>query len=193
MSCSTCVDSTFCLTCAPSYYWPASNTHYSMCMPCGFGCSICTSPVLCSQCKSGFRLSGTACVACGSLCLNCTATACIGCTVGSTAINGTCYACNNTVYGGSVGCNACSTHNNLTIHCNPNNCSAPYLYNSTSFKCIPCSAQFANSVLCTSAYPLQCQDDYHLTLTKRYYLVNNKCVLNINSCKSMLNSNGLCL
>jgi hypothetical protein len=192
ISCSTCIDSTFCVTCAPSYYLPATNTNYALCMPCSNGCKTCTSPTLCTQCTIGYRLANSSCTVCNNNCNNCTATLCTNCTVGYALINGSCYNCNNTIYGGSIGCLSCYTFNNVTIKCNVNNCTTGYYYNATTSKCVACNLLYANSILCTPNHALQCKDDYSAVLTSRYYLVNGQCVPNANLCKTMRDSSGLC-
>lgn len=89
-----------------------------------------------------------------------------------------------------MGCLSCFTNATTSlIKCT--NCLSGYFLTYLN-TCVSCSSIFSNSILCTSNQPLQCANDSHPTLNKRYYLVNNQCIANTNQCKIMKNTQGHC-
>lgn len=140
------------------------------------------------MCSQGFRLSVSTCIACSANCLQCSNTACTTCATGYGLVSGSCYACTNPTYGGTPGCLACSVVTSV-IKCSQ--CSDGFFLSGVG-TCTSCSAAFPNSLYCTSTRPLQCLNDYSPVLASRYYLINNLCVANVNKCKVMSNSQGLC-
>lgn len=128
------------------------------------------------------------CMACGVNCVQCTASGCSACAAGSALIAKVCFLCTDGTKGGSVGCTECQTVSNL-ISCTT---AALTYYINSNGQSLPCSTTFPNSLYCTSAGPLQCLHDYDPTLTNRNHLINNQCISNINSCKSIKNTAGDC-
>lgn len=185
LSCGTCVDQNYCLTCKTGYY-NATTGDYPLCLACPNGCSVCTSGTSCQGCGSGWRLSGSSCLACTANCLTCTATDCSACSPGYTVISSLCYACTDTTKGGTAGCTSCKTTSN-TITCL--SCSSSYYLNSNTVACVACTTTFPNSLTCTSSGPTQCLNDYVMPISSRYHLVGTSCIANTRNCK-MMNSNG---
>lgn len=189
-SCATCTDSTFCTTCTTGYQ-NSTNGNYGNCISCPLGCSTCsTSGVTtsCSVCSTGYRLSGSTCVACAANCLQCTASACTNCATGFGLVGGSCYSCTTALYGGTAGCQVCSVSGG-TIACSK--CADSY-YLTISNNCATCTSRFPNSILCTNSVALQCQNDYAVNLASRYYLISNQCIANTKRCKVMKNTIGDC-
>jgi hypothetical protein len=184
-SCRTCKDNTLCTSCKEGYF-NSTNMHFSYCQTCSTGCKACTSGTSCQSCNPGYLLGSGACTVCGSDCVTCTSlTVCTQCSITSTLIAGICYLCTDPAKSGSAGCQACQTVGNLTS-CTKTAVSY-YLNNGQS---VPCPTAFANSLYCNSTGPIQCQNDYHSTLTSRYHLVSGQCVANSKSCKMMKNTAG---
>ena len=105
-SCETCTDDTFCSTCAVGYF-NGTDGHFGLCDACSAGCSVCTDSSTCTTCSTGYKISGSACVTCGSNCASCSTTNCLQCDSGYTLIGGNCYACTDAGQGGTSGCLTC--------------------------------------------------------------------------------------
>ena len=104
-SCSTCSDSTNCLTCANGYYWGVSNG--GLCTNCPSGCSTCDSLGQCNSCLANYYLFGAHCLSCPSNCNYCTdGSTCTSCSNGILVSN-LCILCTDSTYGGTTGCVSC--------------------------------------------------------------------------------------
>lgn len=129
-SCSTCVALHNCLTCNAGYYWPLAD--YGLCAACPPGCNLCTlstntptytsynnvysNNLVCSSCLDGYYLYNNHCLPCAANCLTCIdGSTCTACT-SAILISSLCILCNDTSYGGSLGCLTCTT-NKYFIQC----------------------------------------------------------------------------
>jgi len=188
LSCSTCLDSSLCLTCMSGYY-NSSNVNNALCQSCMAGCSSCNTLATCLSCGLGYRLTSPTCTACSANCLTCTGSGCTGCNQLSGLILGVCYLCTDGTHQGSAGCQTCTSSPSRII-CT--SCGNGYFLNSNNQQCVACTSIFANSILCNSTNVIQCSNDNSNTISSRYYLVSNTCILNINNCKDMLDLTGKC-
>lgn len=153
------------------------------------GCTSCTTSATCLSCGSGYRLTSPTCTACASYCLSCTVSACTSCNQLSGLISGVCYLCTDTMHQGSAGCLKCNSSSTRII-CT--SCDNGYYLSASTQQCVPCTNTFSNAALCNATNIIQCSSDNSSTISSRYYLVNNSCVLNVNNCKDMLDSTGKC-
>jgi len=144
-----------CLSVCPNGYY----SNGAVCNACPHGCSVCSSSTLCSNCTSGYVLTGglcyetcpaatfqsanlvenvKICLSCSSNCLNCTS---------------------------AYNCSACQTNYHLQDGLCTRNCSNFY-YLSPNAGCLRCSA---NCLKCTNAsYCLQCFSSF---------MYNHACIL----------------
>lgn len=186
-SCMTCHDSSLCLTCKTGYY-NGTDQNNALCQACPATCATCTSAASCQSCLSGNRLDGSTCIACPSNCATCSAGGCLSCDSGYSLISAACPACTDVGNGGSAGCLTCESVIN-SIKCK--SCADGY-YLTPSATCALCTSKYPNSALCTNDALIQCQDDFHNTLSSRYYKIGNQCIANTNNCKTMVDQTGTC-
>ena len=124
LTCSACLDgyyliNTQCLSCSQSTPLTISGLSYSGIT----GCAICNAPTsdvipTCSQCGSGYLISGNSCTACPSGCAICSSNIiCTTCSVGFTLLaNGLCSSC--LYLGQSIsGCGVCDSSNTKCLAC----------------------------------------------------------------------------
>ena len=125
LNCSSCLDgyyliNTQCLSCSQSIPLTISGLSYSGIT----GCAICNAPTsgaiipTCTQCSSGYLISGNSCIACPSGCAICSSsTTCTVCSLGFTLLtNGLCSSC---LYQGQSisGCGVCDISNTTCLGC----------------------------------------------------------------------------
>jgi len=97
--------------------------------------------------------------------------------------------CTDATYGGSVGCSSCIASNNF-ITCNQ--CADTYFLD-TNGVCQSCASFISGALRCRDKNtPTQCLNDYHATLTNRYYLVGITCIANTKSCRKISDIYGNC-
>ncbi|EAR96681.1 leishmanolysin family protein (macronuclear) [Tetrahymena thermophila SB210] len=165
-----------CVTSCPSGTYPDEPS--KSCLPCSNGCQTCTSPTTCSQCKTGFQLSGQMCTSifqCTIPCASCSSdpkycTSCINglfLTSQNTCVsscpagyfqnnqNMTCDPC-------STGCSQCSDANTCTL------CDISIGYRIQGNACTLCVSPCAT---CSYSNPNSC-----FSCENKMYLVNNQCV-----------------
>lgn len=186
-SCATCTDSTNCLTCSNGYYWGVSNG--GLCTSCPSGCATCDVSQNCYSCLAYYYLFQKHCLSCPVNCNSCTdGSTCTTCSVGILVSN-LCILCTDLTYGGSVGCTTCLDSNNF-IKCTQ--CQQTYFLDASGV-CQSCSAFIPGAYMCQNANtPTQCQNDYSITLSSRYYLVGITCIQNVKNCRKISDIYGNC-
>lgn len=186
-SCKTCTDSINCISCANGYYWGLSNL--GLCTSCPTGCNTCDATGNCTSCLSAFYFYQDHCLNCPTNCSVCSdGSTCLTCNVGILVSN-LCIVCEDSTYGGSVGCTSCYESNNFIV------CSscADLYYLDPNGICKSCATYISGAVRCRDQNtPTQCQNDYSSSLAARYYLVGITCVPNANSCRKIADIYGNC-
>lgn len=112
--CSSCSNSSICLTCFNNYF-----LNNSICLPCGVpNCNTCTKSNTCSTCSVNYirNVKGTTCLACSTGCSLCTTPInCKLCSLGYYISNGVCISCSNNCESfTSKACQHCNTGFYLT-------------------------------------------------------------------------------
>lgn len=159
-----------------------------LCTACPSGCGSCNAGGTCSGCLANYYLFQSNCLSCPANCLTCSdGSTCTTCSQGILVSN-LCILCTDTTYGGSTGCTTCYNNNNF-IACQQ--CADTYFLSNTGV-CQSCSS-IPGALRCTDQNtPTQCQNDFHVTLTLRYYMVGITCVLNSKSCRKISDIYGNC-
>lgn len=163
--------------------------HGGLCKSCPTGCSVCDSLNTCYGCLSSYYLFQNSCLTCPTNCNACSdGSTCTSCSAGILVSN-LCVLCTELTYQGSVGCTACVASNNF-VKCTQ--CQDTYFLDSNGV-CQQCSTFIPGAIRCSNQNtPTQCQNDYSLTLTSRYYLVGITCIANSKSCRYISDINGNC-
>ena len=164
LNCEFCKDKQTCIECSLGYYLESG-----VCNLCRSPCSTCTSSKdctdcvegyrfennkcksnckefekgICSECLSGYYLSGGVCLECITPCTECSSkTKCLECDLGYTLENGFCVQC-------PTGCSECNDLNACS------KCSSGY--RAYDDKCLPCSA---NCLECTASKCKKCKQGF---------------------------------
>jgi hypothetical protein len=118
----------------------------STCLPCSFGCSICSTSTACLTCNDGLYLTNTgSCAVCGVGVGTCTVAVIMTCQTGYFLLSNICAGC-------LTNCAECSDFVSCT------KCTSGYYLSPSGTSCIACTT---NCLTCNSASSCtQCQQGY---------------------------------